>query len=98
MVAVRIRWLNGALRSLRAVHAWIEAENPQAARYVAGCIRATVDRLAEFPASGRRGRVEGTHELVVHNLPYIIVYRVAGEQVEILRVFHMAREWPPSIK
>jgi plasmid stabilization system protein ParE len=48
--------------------------------------------LTEEPHRGRAGRWPNTRELVVR--PYVIPYRVKGETVEILRVFHSAREWP----
>ncbi len=34
----------------------------------------------------------GTRELIVTNLPYIVLYRVSGDAVEILRVFHTAQD------
>lgn len=49
-------------------------------------------RLLDFPESGRIGQVPGTRELVVTNLPYIVVYRVNGDTVEILRVMHMSMD------
>lgn len=42
---------------------------------------------------GRMGRALGTRELVLGDLPYIIVYRVT-KRVEILAVVHTARLWP----
>jgi len=44
-------------------------------------------RSARKPTPYRAGRVTGTRELVVRP-NYIVVYRVTGEQVEILRVRH----------
>ena len=35
-----------------------------------------------------------TRELVVPSTPYIVVYRVQEEYVEILRVIHGSRKWP----
>jgi toxin ParE1/3/4 len=55
-------------------------------------IRTTVLRLCEFPESGRVGDVAGTRELVVSGIPYIVVYRVIGDSVEILRVFHTSMD------
>jgi toxin ParE1/3/4 len=40
------------------------------------------------------GRVTGTRELVVPQTPFIIPYRVHQERLEIIRVFHSARQWP----
>jgi toxin ParE1/3/4 len=57
-------------------------------------IATAVNRLADFPALGRPGRKPGTRELVIPRLPYIVIYRVRGERVQILRVLHTARERP----
>ena len=59
--------------------------------------RLNVARLAANPALGRAGRVPTTRELVVSPTPYLIVYRVRSETVEILRIFHGARQWPDQL-
>ena len=48
--------------------------------------------LETFSDRGRPGRIDGTRELV--RAPYIIVYRVRSEAVEILRIYHSAQNWP----
>jgi addiction module RelE/StbE family toxin len=90
---VKVRWLKGALAAVYAIHSRISVENPQAAKRVVQEIRSATARLREFPLSGRQGEVSGTREVVVHNLPYVIVYRIRGDVVEILRVFHTATDW-----
>jgi toxin ParE1/3/4 len=87
---VRVRWLRVALANLDAEAEYIAEDNPAAVQKI---FRA-VDLLKKEPAMGRAGRVAGTRELVVAETPYIIPYRVRGDAVEILRVFHAAREWP----
>jgi toxin ParE1/3/4 len=91
---VRVRWLRAALRNLDEEAAYIARDDPNAAARTVDRIAITVERLAIHPASGRIGRVPGTRELVVSGTPYIVPYRVRGETVEILRVFHAARKWP----
>ena len=51
-------------------------------------------QLAEQPGIGRPGRVLGTRELIVSKTRYIVPYRVHGEIVEVLRVFHTSRRLP----
>ncbi len=91
---MRVRWLRVALANLDAEAEYIAQDNPAAAGRVVQKILRAVDLLKENPAMGRAGRVAGTRELVVAETPYIIPYRVRGDAVEILRVFHAARRWP----
>jgi toxin ParE1/3/4 len=91
---VKIRWLNEGTRSLRVIHAHIALDNPAAARRVVQRIRTSVEKLETFPEAGRVGQVPGTMELVITQLPYIVVYRLSTETVDILRVFHTATDWP----
>ena len=57
-------------------------------------VEKAVQSLKKHPAMGRPGRVSGTRELVVADTPYIVPYRVRDDVVEVLRVFHAARQWP----
>jgi toxin ParE1/3/4 len=91
---MRVRWLRTALANLEAEAEYIAEDNPAAAGRVVQKILRAVDLLKQNPAMGRAGRVTGTRELVVAETPYIIPYRVRGDAVEILRVFHAARKWP----
>jgi toxin ParE1/3/4 len=94
---LEVRWLKRALASLDAVAAFIARNHPAAAARVVRAIATTVKLLAQHPALGRPGRVEGTRELVVPDIPYLVPYRVRGRAVEILRVFHGARKWPKKL-
>lgn len=51
--------------------------------------------LTDYPNLGRLGRVAGTREAVVHE-NYILVYNVVGDCVRVLRILHVARQWPPT--
>jgi toxin ParE1/3/4 len=91
-----IRWTEHASVDVVGIARWIAAEDSAAAERVADAIFAAVTRLEEFPLSGRAGRVPDTRELVVHGLPYLIVYRVETPSVAILRVLHGAMQWPET--
>lgn len=45
---------------------------------------------------GRTGELEGTRELVISRTPYKAVYVVHEDHIEITRVIHGARQWPPG--
>jgi toxin ParE1/3/4 len=72
---------------------YVAADNPRAAVKVRAAVGRAADQLARFPNAGRAGLVIGTRELVVTGLPYIIVYRVIGDNVEILRIHHASTNW-----
>ncbi|GAA4017873.1 hypothetical protein GCM10022212_11980 [Actimicrobium antarcticum] len=54
-----------------------------------------VRHLIDHPELGRIGRITGTRELVVHK-NYILIDDTTDELVRILRVLHVARQWPPA--
>lgn len=91
---MKIRWLKKALRNLEQVHAFICQDNPEAAAQTILKIQRAVEHLVEFPFMGRTGRVEGTRELLIASTPYLLIYRVKGNAIEILRVLHSARKYP----
>ena len=91
---MRFEWLRKALRNLDDEATYIAIDDAAAARLVVNRVLDAVASLAEQPGLGRPGRVPGTRELVVLNTRFIVPYRVRGELVEILRVFHTSRRLP----
>jgi plasmid stabilization system protein ParE len=75
----------------------IARENAGAAAGTARTLLAAVDHLAALPSLGRPGRVSGTRELVVPGTRYVIPYRVRGERLEIIAVFHGRQRWPKRL-
>jgi toxin ParE1/3/4 len=91
---MRVRWLRKALHNLDEEASFIAADDPSAARLVVQRVLDAVAQLAQQPGMGRPGRVPGTRELIVSRTRYIVPYRVRGETVEILRVFHTSPRLP----
>ena len=87
-------WLQQAFADLDSIVAYLLERNPQAAVDMYEAIRQQVGKLAEFPLSGRPGRVAGTREVVIAGLPYIVPYYIKGREVRILAVLHTSRKWP----
>ena len=94
---MNVVWRAQAEGDLDALTNYIAFDNPQAALRVYDAILATADRLVTFPNSGRPGRLARTRELVVPGLPYIIVYTIIEEEVQILTVYHTSRKWPKRL-
>ena len=91
---MRVRWLRKALRNLDDEASFIAADSPEAAQLVVQRVLDAVAMLPEQPGMGRPGRVAGTRELVVLKTRYLVPYRVRGQTIEILRVFHTSRRLP----
>lgn len=92
---MELRWSLPAAEDLERICAWIERDNPEAARRVAKIIYDGCSQLKEFPHMGRPSRrMSGRRELLFPPLPYIAVYQVKETAVEISRIFHGAQDWP----
>lgn len=91
---MRVRWLQKAIRGLDAEANYIAQENPTAAAEMFVHVKSKVDALGDFPASGRPGRVPNTRELVIDRYPFVVPYRVVGDELHVLRVFHTRRKQP----
>lgn len=57
-------------------------------------VLSAVAQLVEQPGLGRPGRLSGTRERVVAKTRTIVPYRVRGDAIAILRVFHTSRRLP----
>lgn len=47
--------------------------------------------LKDSPHMGRPGVVQGTRELLFLPLPYIAVYRVTGDDIEVWPLYHASQ-------
>jgi toxin ParE1/3/4 len=91
---MKLLWTRKAIRHLTAVRSYIAKDSEQSAAALVSRILTAVELLATQPELGRTGRIPGTRELIVPHTPYIIPYRVQKQSIELLAVFHAAREWP----
>jgi toxin ParE1/3/4 len=82
-------------RRLFHIIEYIRRDSPQAAQRAAKAIYEGASSLTHFPHKGTVGRVEGTPELLLPSLPFILVYRIAKDAVEIANVIHGAQKYPP---
>lgn len=93
---MRLRWTNLASADLEHIEQHIAKENPLAALDVVLRVIEKLELiLLSHPAAGRMGRVEGTRELVLNGLPFVVVYREFPGEVQILRVLNDSQQWPP---
>ncbi|HUB95221.1 MAG TPA: type II toxin-antitoxin system RelE/ParE family toxin [Stellaceae bacterium] len=91
-------WSPESIDDLLELRAYISLDDPAAARRLAlHIIEAVETTLPVHPGTGRPGRVPGTRELVIARTPFVVPYRLAGDVIHILRVFHGARRWPDRL-
>ena len=91
---MRLNWARDAANDLDSIEEYIGRDNPDAALRTLAEIVRQVEILTEHPGIGRPGRVEGTRELVIAGLPYVVAYLHRGDTVTVLRVVHGAMKWP----
>ena len=92
-----IVWSPRAIEHLAHLREYIARDNPNAGNRIARALLEAVERLAKLPNLGRPGRLAGTRELVVSGTPYIIPYRLRGDRLEIVAIFHARQKWPKQL-
>ncbi|WP_161974599.1 type II toxin-antitoxin system RelE/ParE family toxin [Piscinibacter terrae] len=88
---MRLVWTRRALADLTRIADRIAADKPAAVAPFVNELRERVQRLQSFPLLGRAGIHDDTRELVVHR-NYLVTYRVRATEVQILQVWHVARQ------
>jgi plasmid stabilization system protein ParE len=95
---MKLVWLPFASNDLASIADYHEtaASAELASRLIQQIVR-SASALSENPHLGRPSEsVDGIHELHVPRLPYLLPYRVVGDRIEILRVFHEAQDRPST--
>jgi addiction module RelE/StbE family toxin len=90
---MRIRWTADAANDLENITVYLHREHTSAAPTVIRAIVDAITGLTRFPNRGRPGIVAGTRELVLPNLPYIVIYSTTDQAVQLLHIFHAAQDW-----
>jgi toxin ParE1/3/4 len=88
-----VRWTLPAANDLRAIDEWLsENAGPEPAIRTLAAIGNRAQFLTNFPHGGRPSP-GGLRVLRVWETRYLILYRIAGEAVEILRIHHEREDW-----
>jgi len=90
---MQVRWTTPAAQDLEQITLYIQRDSESAAQAVAKALFDAANSLDLLPSRGRVGRIQGSREIVVPGLPYIIAYRVDATAVQILHIYHGARNW-----
>jgi addiction module RelE/StbE family toxin len=90
---MKVRWTTEALQHLHEAYDYIQLDKPSAAARMAVLIETATQHLGLFPAMGRPSKRPATRELAIAGTPFILVYRVKNDVLEILALYHSAQNW-----
>jgi toxin ParE1/3/4 len=86
---MRIVWGDGARLDFSRIITFLDQRSPAAARRIGDRILAAVALLERFPEiAPASSRHRGLRQLVVTRSPYLVIYRVHAQNVEIRAVVH----------
>ncbi len=88
---LKIVWAPQAESDLTEGVAYIARDSVTAGLDVEDRVLQAVERLADYPSMGRAGRLSTGRELVVARTPYVVVYEVGADLVEIMRIWHTSQ-------
>jgi toxin ParE1/3/4 len=91
---MRLVWTATAVTDLEQISDYVFEKNPELAATTIRHILESASELKLFPRRDRPGCKEGMREIVLTQLPYLVVYEVVDQSIRVLRVLHGARRWP----
>ena len=89
---MRVRWTAAAATDLQQISDYLREHHPQYRQATHRKLYESVRSLKTSPRRGRPGRVDGTRELLFPPMPYVAVYRVGEDAIEVLRIWHSAQD------
>ena len=82
-----------ALTDLEEIADYIAKQNPVAAARVLARIHRVIYRtIRTLPLGGRLNPLNNTREYSVLGLPYLVIYLPSADSIDIIGVFHTARD------
>jgi toxin ParE1/3/4 len=93
---LKLRWTPRAVADLEQIADYLLAVHPQSWDRLLTRVEETVDYLLHFPHMGKAGLVEGTREFVLSGTPYILVFRIKHDVVQMVSVRDGRMQLPPS--
>lgn len=85
-------WSSRARAQYLSALTFLAEKNEVAAAKLLERVEATRAALAIRPV-GRPGYADDTFERIVQRTSYVIVFEVAGDELRVLRFFHMSQDW-----
>jgi toxin ParE1/3/4 len=88
---MRIRYTLRAFADREAIYEYYDRRNPRMAREVKAFIKKRINDLRYFPERYALIQERDARALIVGRYPYIIYYRIRGDEISILHIRHTSR-------
>ena len=90
---MQLIWSPRAQLDLQLIDDQLFAEDPDFADRVALASVYSARFLLDWPNAGSIVGDDGHRKWPIKKTPYILIYKVAGQNVHILRVYHERQDW-----
>lgn len=90
---MQLVWKPMAMEDREHIFVWLSAQNAQAAIELDDEFDLFAERVCADPLIYRAGRIVGLREAVVRP-NYIMIYKIEGSELHIVRLLHSAQHWP----
>ncbi|WP_322617689.1 type II toxin-antitoxin system RelE/ParE family toxin [Pseudomonas sp. BIC9C] len=90
---MKLVWRQTALDDRSKIMDHILLDNPEAAIALDEIFELKAENARLRPTLYRKGKVPGTREIVA-TANYVMIYLIAQEAVEMVRVIHARQRWP----
>jgi len=91
---MRIRWTPAATADLQSISDYLKQHHPSYHVATMRKLYAAIRDLKQWPGRGHPGREKGTREIFFPPTPYVAVYRVKEQTIEVVRIYHTAQHRP----
>jgi toxin ParE1/3/4 len=89
---MRIRWTPAAAADLQSISDYLKDHHPHYRDTTLRNLYRAITGLKRSPRRGRPGGEPGTREILFPPMPYVAVYRVGDQAIEVLRIYHAAQD------
>jgi toxin ParE1/3/4 len=89
---MRVDWADSARQDFDAAIAFLQQRSPNGARRIGDRILDVVSLLERFPELARASRHRGLRQLVVPRTPYLVIYRIEADRIEIRAIIHAGQK------
>ena len=89
-MSVAIFLTENAREEIRQARRWYSQVDRRLGRDFARSVRASLNRISEFPHS-HPATDRGARKALVRRFPYVIVYKIEANRVAVLACFHARR-------